>query len=182
MEFKELLLKRESCRSYTGEPVSDEDLEKILEAGRLSPSGCNAQPWRFIVVNDPEMMKKLYDSFELPTGLNCAGWSKNAGAYIIMVETHAEILPQIYDWYKDYQVYAHGDIGRATLNMCYQSLELGLATCVIGVFNPPKLHELFGIPEDCTVRELIAIGHPKPKPVRQKIRKELSEIVSYNHW
>ena len=45
MKFEEMLLKRESCRAYADKPVSREDLLKICDAGRLSPSGCNAQPW-----------------------------------------------------------------------------------------------------------------------------------------
>ena len=54
MTFQEMLEKRESCRAYADRPVSREDLMELIEAGRLSPSGCNAQPWKFIVVDEPE--------------------------------------------------------------------------------------------------------------------------------
>lgn len=62
MTFEEMLEKRESCRAYSDRPVSREDLMKLVEAGRLTPSACNAQPWKFIVVDDPEARKKLCDA------------------------------------------------------------------------------------------------------------------------
>ncbi|MBR6738096.1 MAG: nitroreductase family protein, partial [Oscillospiraceae bacterium] len=62
MKFEEMVLRRESCRAYQNKSVSREDLMKICEAGRLSPSGCNAQPWKFIVVDEPEAKAKLCDA------------------------------------------------------------------------------------------------------------------------
>ena len=62
MTFKEMLEKRESCRAFSGRPVTRDDLMKLVEAGRLSPSGCNAQPWKFIVVDAPDAKEKLCDA------------------------------------------------------------------------------------------------------------------------
>ena len=64
MDFLEMMQTRKSCRAYQSKPVSREDLLKIVEAGRLSPSGCNAQPWKFIVVDEPEALEKLRDAYE----------------------------------------------------------------------------------------------------------------------
>ena len=62
MDFKSLVLTRQSDRSYLDQPVEKEKLAAILECARLSPSACNAQPWHIIVVDDPEMKNKLADA------------------------------------------------------------------------------------------------------------------------
>ena len=73
MDFLEIMKKRRSCRSFDPEKsVSREDLLKIVEAGRLSPSGCNSQPWKFIVVDSPEAKEKLCDAVVVENGLTGA--------------------------------------------------------------------------------------------------------------
>lgn len=62
MSFMDMVYKRESCRSYQDKPVARELLTKIVEAGRLAPSGCNAQPWKFIVIDEPEAKKKMCEA------------------------------------------------------------------------------------------------------------------------
>ena len=59
MDFSELLLKRESVRRYSNQPVAKEDIELVMEACRLAPSACNSQPWRFVVVTDSELREKV---------------------------------------------------------------------------------------------------------------------------
>jgi nitroreductase len=80
MTFQEMLERRESCRAYSDRPVSREDLMKLVEAGRLSPSGCNAQPWKFIVVDDPEAKKNLCDALVVKKSV---GASCNAETVLI---------------------------------------------------------------------------------------------------
>ena len=76
MEALEAILKRRSVRSYTGDPIPREDLEKIVDAARLAPSGYNRQPWEFIVVTDHSVIDKLKVA---------ARWMENAGAIIAVV-------------------------------------------------------------------------------------------------
>lgn len=76
MEIFETIQKRRSIRSYTNQPIPREDLEKIINAGRLAPSGNNRQPWDFIVVTDRAMIQKLSVA---------AHWSANAGAMVVVV-------------------------------------------------------------------------------------------------
>ena len=59
MALMDILMKRRSIRSYTGEPVGRKDLEKILTAGMIGPTGKGKKPWRFVVVTDPEKLKAL---------------------------------------------------------------------------------------------------------------------------
>ena len=75
MTFEEMLQKRESCRAYDPtRSVSREDLTALCEAGRLTPSGCNSQPWRFLVVDEPEARLKLCDALVLENGRTGAPW------------------------------------------------------------------------------------------------------------
>lgn len=64
MDFETLQLKRESCRVYSDKPVSRETLTHLVDVARLSPSGCNAQPWHFIIVDEPEAHDKLAEAFD----------------------------------------------------------------------------------------------------------------------
>ena len=64
MNFEELILKRQSDRKYLPTPVAREDVMKCLEAARLSPSACNAQPWKFVVVDDKEKLAEMADAAE----------------------------------------------------------------------------------------------------------------------
>ena len=81
------------------------------------------------------------------------------------------------------QHFAQMDIGMAAMGLCYEATALGLGTCIIGTMSQEKLHKAFGIPEDRVVRLIISVGYPaKAIAPRKKIRRELSEILSYNHW
>lgn len=183
MKFEEMLRKRESCRAYGDKPVSREDLLKICDAGRLSPSGCNAQPWKFIVVDDPEAKMRLCDALVLENGKTGAPWRDQCQAFIVLVEQKANVMPAVLEYYKDSQRFAQGDIGMAALNMCYQAMELGLSTCIIGMNSQDKMETAMGIPGHAAVRLVLAIGYAaEDKPPREKIRKPLEEVVCFNGW
>ena len=183
MTFQEMLEKRESCRAYSYRPVSRDDLMKLIEAGRLTPSGCNAQPWRFIVVDEPEAKKKLCDALLLEGGATGAPFRDQVPAFIVFVEQPAKVMPKVIDHYGDSQRFAQGDIAMAALNMCYQALELGLSTCMLGLNVQQKMEEYFGIPHGSEVRLVLAVGYSaKNEPPRKKIRKSVEEICSFNHW
>ena len=183
MKFEEMLLKRESCRAYRDQPVSREDLLKICDAGRLSPSGCNAQPWKFIVVDEAEAKSRLCDALLLENGKTGAPWREQCGAFIVLVEQHANVMPAVLEYYKDSQRFAQGDIGMAALNMCYQAMELGLSTCIIGMNSQEKMEAAMGIPDHSAVRLVLAVGYAaEEKEPRPKMRKPLEEVVCFNGW
>ncbi len=183
MTFGEMLLKRESCRAYQDRPVDREDLVKICQAGRLSPSGCNAQPWRFIVVDQPEMLEKVRQALVVSGGKTGAPWRGQCPAFIVLVEQPAKVMPAVLEYYQDSQRFAQGDIGMACMNMCYQAMELGLSTCVIGMNDQEKMESVLQIPEHAPVRLVLAVGYgAEMKTERPKVRKPLEEVVSFNGW
>ena len=180
MEFESLQAARESCRAYTSEPVPREVLTHLVDVARLSPSGCNAQPWHFIVVDEPEALARLAPAFD-DDGLNGCTWGSNVPAFIIICEEKAQLMPGAAERY-DSQKFAQMDIGMAAMGLCYEATALGLGTCIIGTVNQRKIHEAFGIPPERPVRLIIAVGHPaKDGPPRRKVRKRLEKIISFNH-
>lgn len=183
MDFMKLLLARESCRSYQDKSVSREQLTKIVEAGRLSPSGCNAQPWKFIIVDEPEAKAKMCDALVVEGGGTGCPWRESVPAFIVLVEEPANVMPMVKEYYGDTQRFAQGDIGMAAMNMCYEAQELGLSTCILGLCDQKKMEQYFGIPEGHVVRMTIAVGYGAegPEP-RKKMRKPLEEVCSFNKW
>ena len=90
MDFKSLVLARQSDRSYLGRPVEKDILARILESAQLSPSACNAQPWHIILVNDPEIKNKIADATsEKILGMN--HFTKQAPLHLVIVEEAANL-------------------------------------------------------------------------------------------
>ena len=183
MDFLEIMRQRRSCRSYQADkPVSREELLKIVEAGRLTPSGCNSQPWKFIVVDSPEAKEKLCDAIVTEEGTTGAPWRHQVAAFIIFVEQRAKIMPAVENHYHTTQRFAQGDIGAACMNMCHEAFSLGLGTCIIGVNEQAKMEKHFGIPHGHEVRLVLAVGHAADSTPAAKIRKPLEEVCCFNHW
>ena len=183
MDFLTLMKTRESCRAYDGRPAAREDMLKIVEAGRLAPSGCNAQPWHFILVDEEPALQNLRDALVVEGGGTGAPWRDQVKSYIIVVETPAKVMPMVITHYHDSQRFAQGDLAMAVLNMCYQAVELGLSTCILGINDQKKMEAAFGIPEGYEVRMVLAVGYPaKEAAPREKIRKPLDEVLSFNQW
>ena len=182
MTFEQMLLNRESCRSYQNKPVSRENLIKICEAGRLTPSGCNAQPWKFILVDSPEAKEKLCDAVVVQNGLTGAPWRDQVSAFVILVEQPANVMPAVVTHYHNTQRFAPGDIGMACMNMMHEAFSLGIDSCVIGMNDQQKMEEYFGIPHGSEVRLILALGYAADTTPGNKIRKPLEEVCSFNKW
>ncbi len=182
MKFEELNAARESCRVYSDKPVSREILTHLVDVARLSPSGCNSQPWHFIIADEPEAHAKVVEAFN-DNGLTGCPWGNKVPAFIIICENEAHLMPGVAEHYGS-QHFAQMDIGMAAMALCYEATSLGLGTCMIGTMNQEKLKKGFGIPEERTVRLIITVGYPANEGAapRKKIRKNLDEILSYNKW
>ena len=184
MDFLDVMRKRRSCRAFDpAKTVSRDDLLKIVEAGRLSPSGCNSQPWKFIVIDSPEAKAKLCDAVVVENGATGAPWRSQVSAFILLVEQPAKVMQCVADHYKDTQRFAPGDIGMACMNMCHEADSLGLATCIIGMNDQAKLEKYFNIPAGRDVRLVLAVGYAADLDAAvNKVRKSLEEVCSFNNW
>lgn len=170
MSFFELINKRESCRDFSDKKVDKELLVKCIDAARLSPSACNSQPWSFVVVNSEEK-SPLVAKCTQTNGIN--KFTSNVPAFIVICEEEAKLIGRIS------QEYAGGDVGIATINICYAATELGLSTCIMGSVDHDMLKEVLNLPENKNIRLVLAVGYANNDKVRNKVRKSIDEIMTY---
>ncbi len=181
MEFQELLTRRESCRVYQNKSVPRETLEQLVRAACQSPSGCNAQPCRFLIVDEAEAKEKLVAALD-DDGLSGCPWGDTVPAFVVLCEQKATLKPMVAERY-DSQKFAQMDIGMAAMTLCYAATDLGLGSCMIGTFHEQRLKAALGIPEEIRVRLIITLGYDGVgHPPRRKIRKPFEEACGYNHW
>jgi nitroreductase len=158
MDALEAIQRRRSIRQYTGAPIPRENLEKIVNAGRLAASGHNRQPWDFIVVTEREMIERLKVA---------AQWMEKAAAIIAVVMDTSSPF-----WLED---------GSAAVeNMLIASTALGYGSCWLEGNTLPYEEEfkaLLGIPAEKRLLTLVPIGVPAEWPAREK--RSLSEVI---HW
>ncbi len=170
MTVMESIKGRFSVRKYTSEPVNSLDLATILEVARLSQSAKNFQDWRFIVVKDEFMRKKLMSaaknqSFvgEAPVVIVCCGINID---YVMTCGQHT------------YNI----DVAIAMAHMGLAAHELKLGTCFVGAFYEDQVKELLGIPkEGVRVVGLLTLGHPAVE-IPEKKREPISTIIRYEKW
>ncbi|GLC31623.1 nitroreductase family protein [Clostridium omnivorum] len=146
MEFLNLAKQRYSVRDYEKREVEEEKLQRILEAGRIAPTGANRQPQRFIVVRSEEGLSKLKGS------ANVYG----APLAIIVCADHSATWKRSYDR-KDI---ADIDASIVTDHMMLEATELGIGSVWICHFNPEKLRINFNIPENIEPVNILALGYP----------------------
>lgn len=180
MDFLELVKQRQSTRAYdTQRNVSREIIGRILEAGRLAPSACNAQPWHFIVVDEPELKNKVADAASARLlGMN--HFTKQAPVHILVVEEKVNLSSSFGGIVKD-KHFAFLDIGIAAAHICLAAEAEGLGSCILGWFNEAKMKRLLNIPDSKRVILDIIIGYPA-QAVRDKKRKSVEEVISYNTY
>lgn len=168
MDFYDVIRTRRSVRSYKNEPVPAATLRRVLEAARLAPSANNLQPWKFIVIRDEQLRKKVAEisfsqSFiaEAPVVIVCCG----------------KRYHDSYSWIADHMYLV--DVTIATDHLTLAARNEGLGTCWIGAFDRDALKRLLTIPEDHDPIVLTPLGYPTGlRPFHSGTsRKSLKEIV-----
>jgi len=164
----EAIRRRYSCRAYADKAVEPEKLQAVLEAGRLAPSAKNLQDWRFVVVTDNELRRRLAKA--------ASGQQFVAEAPVVIVACSVS----------DYvmrcgQAVGPIDVAIALEHIALAATDQGLATCWIGSFYADKVRELLGIPQDVEIVELMTLGYPA-EPESQRPREPLERIVCYQRW
>ena len=175
----EIIKKRQSDRAYETTPVEPEKVERILEAARLAPSACNAQPWKFIVVDNPEIKNQIADATSAKLlGMN--HWTKQAPIHIVIVEESANLSSNVGSIIKR-RHFPIMDIGIAASYIGLQAATEGLGTCVIGWFDEKKVKKILDIPRGKRPQLIITLGYPIGE-TRDKIRKPKDQISSFNKY
>ncbi|MFT4072462.1 MAG: nitroreductase family protein [Dysgonamonadaceae bacterium] len=179
-DFIRLAEQRQSTRAFdSSRPVEREKTERMIEAARLAPSACNAQPWHFIVVDDPELKNKVADAASSKLlGMN--HFTKQAPVHILIVEERPNITSSIGGILKD-KHFAFVDIGIAAAHLCLAAQAEGLGTCMLGWFDEKQVKKLLNIPSGKRVILDILVGYPA-QPHREKKRKATAQICSFNAY
>lgn len=170
MDVFEAIKKRRSVRSYLDKPLEEEKLNAVLEAGRLAPSASNRQEWRFIVVRDAEVKRKLG---EAANGQSFVGEAPVVIVACAVTDGHVMLCGQL-----SYPI----DVAIALDHISLAAVEQGLGTCWIGAFNERKVKEILGVPEEVRVVELMPLGYPATQAVKEKDRLPFSKTVTYDRW
>jgi len=166
-----LLKSRRSIRRYRPDPVPDEMVTQILEAGRWAPSASNRQPWSFVVVRDEAIRQQIGQH----------------AAYYFVRWAHVAEAPMIIVLCGDtgkrlYRQYLHEDIGLAGSQIMLQAKVMGLGTCWVGVVDAAgrkQIAAILKLPEHLEVVGLLTVGFPAEDPPAPP-RKPLTEIVHYD--
>lgn len=175
----ELILRRQSDRKYSDKPVEKEKLERIIEAGRMAPSACNAQPWKFIVVTEPDLRQKIAAASSAKIlGMN--SFVNQAPVVIIIVREKPNFSSKVGGTIKN-RDYSLIDIGIASENVSLQATAEGIGSCMIGWFDESMIRKLLGIPKSKRVELIITLGYSLSDH-REKRRKPADETVSYNKY
>ncbi len=177
MTFSDLIRARYSLRSYSDRPVEREKLTACVEAARLSPSACNAQPWRFIIVDDLELISPIARLTTSPA-IPINKFVSQAPAIAVVVSERPNLSSQLGAAVKRTPFYLI-DVGIAAEHFCLQAAELGLGTCMLGWFDQAAVKRVLGIPKRKKVPLLIAVGYPREEKQPEKRRKELGEILDF---
>jgi nitroreductase len=173
LDIFDLFKSRRSIRSFTSEDISNEDLEKILEAARWAPSAGNIQPWEFIIVRKPETKREIAKAAlnqmfieEAPVVIVvCANEARSSWTYGSRGAT----------------LYCIQDTAAAIENILLAACALGLGTCWVGAFHEDEVRRILKIPKGLRPVAIIPIGHPAEKP-SPPYKRTLREIMHYESF
>jgi len=171
MDAWDAIRARRNVRTYSPTPISESDLDRILEAGWRAPSAKNDQHWDFVVVDDRGQLQ------ELSTVWMGARHIASARATIaLVIPQPADERSKLLDQY---------DLGQATMAMAIAATELGIGTGHSAVGDQDKARAILGVPDDHLVAYLLGLGYPadRPlKPIRNPNRRPFTEVVHRGRW
>jgi len=169
MEFQELIRVRRSIRGYKPDPVPEEVLHRILEAGRLAPTAANRQPFQLIVVTDAATRSRLREVYD-------RDWFYTAPLILVGCVEPARAWQRA-DGFNAAEV----DISIVMDHIVLAAADEGLGSCWICNFNEPRLKEILGIPANVRVLAMTPLGFPAAEP-RAFQRRPLEDLVRREQW
>jgi nitroreductase len=168
MDVLESIEGRRSIRFFTDQPISEQEVRKLIDAARQAPSAGNIQPWEFVIVKKAEIKHKLVVAALNQTFLEqapvvivvCANLSASENGYGSRGAT----------------LYCIQDTAAATQNIHLAAYSMGLGTCWVGAFNEEDVKQALGIPKGIRPVAMIPVGHATANP-RKHPRRTLNEII-----
>ena len=169
MEFLELIEKRYSVRTYKPDDVEDEKLNTVLEAARLAPTAVNYQPFQIIVIHTKGRENELNSIYP-------AKWFVQPPLVLCVCAVHDEAWKR-----KDGKNFMDIDATIVMDHIILASTSIGLGTCWIGAFDAGSAKKVLNLPEGVEPVLFTPLGYPSDEPLTKR-RKNLSELVRYEHW
>ncbi len=153
-----------AVRRFTDQPLPEEAIRTILNAGRRAQSSKNTQPWHFIAIRDRNTLRQLSECGRY------AGHLAGAAFAVALV----------------FSVSDRFDVGQVAAYMQLAAWELGIGSCIASMWEPEKAKAILGIPEDQHFTIAISFGYPLPeelsRPSRKNARKPFDEVVFWERW
>jgi nitroreductase len=173
-----LMRSRRSIRRFLPDPVEKEKIMVCLEAARIAPSAENAQPSRFLIVDDPELKSEL--AREAFSGIYSMTKFAAQAPVLVVVLARLDILVHKVGRRLQGTQFFLVDIGIAGEHFVLRAEEMGLSTCWIGWFNVRRTRKLLRIPRKYKIVCLFAVGYAASRPPAETKRKPLEEIAWFN--
>jgi nitroreductase len=171
MDTWDAITSRRNVRQFTDRPLPDDDLERILEAGRRAPSSRNWQPWDFIAVTDREQLRELSQVWR--GGAHVADSALTVVVVLPPFETELEAARAQYD------------VGQATMQMMIAAADRGIGSGHSAVGDQDRARALLGFPEDRLATIMVDFGYPADRPlrpIRNPDRRPFTEVIHFGHW
>ncbi len=169
MKVSEAIRTKRAIRDYDDRPLPDEVVHAILNAGRLSQSAKNLQPWRFVAIRERERLVELAEM-----GSFSAHLGEAALGVVILTPPPTERFQILFD------------AGQAAAYMQLSAWEQGVGSCLVTSYNREGVRQLLGFPDELHVRVAIAFGYPSPNGQRRRSarqgRRTLDEVVHWERW
>lgn len=169
MGIYDLINKRYSVRAYKSDKVEENKLSYVLNAARLAPTASNQQPFQIIVIHTNNRKQELLTIYDKE-------WFIQAPMVLCVCG-----LPAIAWVRRDGRLYLDVDVGIVMDHMILAASEIGLGTCFIAAFNAMNARQVLLLPEDVEPILFTPLGYPDDVP-GIKVRKNLDELVRYEHW
>jgi nitroreductase len=171
METWDAITSRRNVREFADRPLSDDELDRILEAGRRAPSSRNWQPWDFVVVTDRQELSELAQVW------------RGGGHIAQSAATVVVVLPVLDDAAQRER--ACFDAGQAAMQMMIAAADRGIGSGHSAVGDQDRAREILGFPQDHHAYIMIDFGHPADRPltpIRRPNRRLFDEVVHRGRW
>lgn len=171
METWDAIRSRRNVRAYEDRPIPPEDLERILEAARRTPSSTNQQAWDFVVVTERERLRELAGVWR---------WARHVAG---SAATIALVMPASDD--PDERETFHYDLGQVTMSIMLAAADRGIGSGHASVGDQDLARRILGLPADRECAWLVALGSPGDRPlspVARPNRRRFDDVVHRERW
>lgn len=169
---------RRSVRHFENRPLSDEELDTLLEAVRWAPSWANTQCWEVVVVKAADVKAQLQACLSKNPASNAMVQAPVVLVLCAKTGSSGFYKEQTTTKFGDWMMY---DLGLANQNLCLAAHDLGLGTVIVGLFDHNKAREVLGLPNGYEVVTMIPVGRPAKTGGAPK-RREVAEFTHHDRW